>query len=95
MDERNLLLAIKCDDPDAFKKIYLRYRLKIYYFAFRFVRNKADAEEVVQEVFIRIWNSRKQINEALSFNSYLFTITKIIFSIRKERKLTIRHLSIS
>lgn len=86
MDERNLLLAIKCDDPDAFKKVYLRYRLKLYYFAFRFMRNKEDAEEVVQEVFIKIWNSRKQLNETLSFNSYLFTIAKNhIFNLNRDK----------
>lgn len=86
MDDRNLLLAIKCDDPDAFKKLFFRYRLKVYYFAFRFLRNKEEAEEVVQEVFIRIWNNRKQLNEALSFNSYLFTITKnFIFNLNRDK----------
>lgn len=86
MDEKSLLLAIKCDDPDAYKKLFLRYRLKVYYFAFRFLRNKSDAEEVVQEVFIRVWNSRKQINETLSFNSYLFTITKnYIFNLNRDK----------
>lgn len=86
MDERNLLLAIKCDDPDAFKKLFFRYRLKVYYFAYRFLRNKQEAEEVVQEVFIRIWNNRKQLNEALSFNSYLFTITKnYIFNLNRDK----------
>lgn len=86
MDERNLLLAIKCDDPDAFKKLYLKYRLKVYYFAYRFLRNKTEAEEVVQEVFIRIWNTRMQLNEGLSFNSYLFTITKnYIFNLNRDK----------
>ncbi|HEX3006771.1 MAG TPA: RNA polymerase sigma-70 factor [Bacteroidales bacterium] len=86
MDEKNLLLAIKNDDPEAFKKLYLKYRLKLYYFAFRFLRNKADSEEVVQEVFVRVWNIRKQINEALSFNSYLFTITKnYIFNQKRDK----------
>lgn len=86
MDEKNLLLAIKCDNPEAFKRIYLRYRLKVYYFAYRFLRNKTEAEEVVQEVFIRIWNSRKQINETLSFNSYLFAITKnLIFNLKRDK----------
>lgn len=86
MDEKNLLLAIKCDDPGAFRKIYLRYRLKVYYFAFRFLRNKTEAEEVVQEVFVRIWTSRKQLNETLSFNSYLFTITKnYIFNLNRNK----------
>ena len=86
MDERTLLLAIKCDDPEAFKKIYLRYRLKVYYFALRFLKSKVEAEEVVQEVFIKIWNGRKQINETLSFNSYLFTITKNhIFNLNRDK----------
>lgn len=87
MDEKNLLLAIKCDDPDAFKKIYLRYQLKVYYFAYRFFRNKEEAEEVVQEVFIRIWNNRKFLNETLSFNSYLFTIAKNYIFNQKRDKL--------
>lgn len=86
MFEKKLLLAIKNDDPNAFKKLFLLYRLKVYYFSYRFLRDKTEAEEVVQEVFIRIWNSRKQLNESLSFNSYLFTITRnYIFNLKRDK----------
>lgn len=86
MDEKILLIAIKNDDPEAFRKIFQRYSKKLYYFAYRFLKDQTEAEEVVQEVFIRIWNSRKMLNENLSFNSYLFTTGKnFIFNINRSK----------
>lgn len=86
MEEKSLILAVKNDDPDAFRKLFQRYSAKLYYFAFRFLRNQTESEEVVQEVFVKIWNIRKQLNENLSFNSFLFTIAKNhIFNLRRNK----------
>src|SRR6266516_913233 len=46
---------IRAGDVDAFEALYRTYWQRLYAFAFRYVRSKEDAEEVVQDVFFRIW----------------------------------------
>src|SRR6266487_2317864 len=49
---------IRAGDVDAFEALYRTYWQRLYTFAFRYVRSKEDAEEVVQDVFFRIWRGR-------------------------------------
>ena len=65
----------KADDMSAFDIIYRKYSKKLYRFAYSIVKVKPDAEGIVHEVFIKVWEKRNKIDEYLSFESYLFTIT--------------------
>ena len=58
----------------AFDIIYQKYSRRLYGFVFRYVKQEADTEEIVQEVFIKIWKSRTKIDVFSSFESFLFTI---------------------
>lgn len=58
----------------AFDAIYERYCSRLYGFVFRYVKQEVDAEEIVQEVFVKIWEARKKIEVHTSFESFLFTI---------------------
>lgn len=58
----------------AFDAIYERYCKRLYGFVFRYIKQEVDAEEIVQEVFIKIWESRKIIDSYSSFESFIFTI---------------------
>ncbi|MFN8254342.1 MAG: RNA polymerase sigma-70 factor [Bacteroidales bacterium] len=60
----------------AFEYIYNKYAAKVYNFCRKLYLSHDDAEEMVQNVFISIWEHREQINPEKSFDSYLFTITK-------------------
>jgi len=59
----------------GFDAIYRKYSRRVFQFAVSILKTQDDAEEIVQEVFLRIWEKRKDIQEHLSFKSYLFTIT--------------------
>jgi len=52
-----------------------------------YLKSEADAEEIVQEVFVKIWNNREELSLQKSFESYLFTIAKngILNTIRKSK----------
>lgn len=65
----------KADDMSAFDVIYRKYSKKLYRFAYGILKVQTDAEEIVHEVFIKVWENRNKIDEYLSFESYLFTIT--------------------
>lgn len=95
--ETSLLIKVINGDPLAFKAIYEHYCDKIYYVSTRFGLDKDDAEEIVQEVFVKVWEKRKDIKTELSFNAYLQTIAKnLILKKFRSRLLDIaarKHLS--
>ena len=67
-----LVEKIREDNEDAFRSLFNRYSRKIYYFSLRFLCSKEDAEELVQSVFINIWEQRRTLDETLSVKSYIF-----------------------
>jgi len=70
----DLLRLLKHGDLHAFDAIYERYSKRLYCFVFRYIKQESDAEGIVQEVFLKIWEARKNIDLHCSFNSFLFTI---------------------
>lgn len=74
LSETDLISRLKKGDLDAFDGIYANYSGKLYSFGMRYLRSEADAEELVQSVFLKIWENRRRIDDNLSFHSYLFTI---------------------
>jgi RNA polymerase sigma-70 factor (family 1) len=70
-----LLLKLRNGDASAFAEIYNQYRRKILVYASNLCKSEDLAEEIVQEVFIKIWQKRAQINTALHFGAYIKKIT--------------------
>lgn len=81
------LTKLKNGDWSSFEEIYNIFRPQLYAFVFRYLKSKEDSEEIIQDVFIQIWENRGFLNEKLSFKSYLFTITRnrIIDYFRKKK----------
>ncbi len=69
-----LVKLLKKGDMSAFDIIYKKYSRRLYGFVFRYVKQEVDTEEIVQEVFVKIWQNRDKINVYSSFESFLFTI---------------------
>ena len=74
ISEKTYLSALKNDDVKAFDQLFAEYGKRLYHFAYGYLKSKEEAEGVVQEVFLRIWRNRKQLNPDLSFKAYLFKI---------------------
>nr|WP_321357223.1 RNA polymerase sigma-70 factor [uncultured Draconibacterium sp.] len=70
-----LIGLLKKGDVAAFDTIYNMYCHKLHQFVIRYLKQEEDAEEIVQEVFIKIWESREKIKNHASFESFLFTIS--------------------
>ena len=87
-DEIMLVKALKKGDVKAFDNLFSEYGSRIYHFTYGYLKSKEDAEEVVQEVFIRIWKNRKDLKPDLSFKAYLFKIAYnlIIETFQKVRR---------
>lgn len=71
----DLIYDLRKSDVSAFNKIYAKYAVHLYRFAFKYLKTKEEAEELVQSVFLKIWEGRRSIKTDTSFRSYLFTIT--------------------
>ena len=84
--EKEYLIRLIEDDASAFEHIYYLYVERVYYFAYRYLSNAEETEEIVQEVFTKIWENRSNINTELSFSGYLLTTTKnTIFNEHRKR----------
>lgn len=74
--DRDLVKRVQNSDEKAFELLFNRYYEKLYYFAYRYMQNKQDAEGIVQELFTKIWLNRSKLDTEQSFNAYLFTIAR-------------------
>jgi RNA polymerase sigma-70 factor (ECF subfamily) len=75
-DERELLSLLKQGNEQAFEKIYNSYSSRLFGNIFRMVKSETTTQEILQEVFIKIWNNRASIDLDRSFRSYLFRIAE-------------------
>lgn len=71
---------------NSFKQLYEHYYNRLLFFARKYVENMETAEEVISEVFLKLWKKRKEIQINSSFQSYLYTSVrnKCLDHIRKE-----------
>ncbi len=69
-----LISLLSKGDINAFDAIYERYCHRLFGFVIRYLKCREDAEEIVQEVFLKIWESRQKIYSNSSFESFIFTI---------------------
>jgi RNA polymerase sigma-70 factor (family 1) len=75
-DEKALLLLVTGGDEEAFTRLFHEYRNKIYSIAYDLTESASVSEEIVQDVFLKIWIKRESLGEVDSFRAYLFTITR-------------------
>lgn len=91
-NENELLAKVAAGDDKAFGTIFHHYRRKIYAYAFHVSGSSGQADELVQEVFLKVWLNRDKITHILRFDNWLFTIARnqvfdMLKSIAKEASL--------
>jgi RNA polymerase sigma-70 factor (ECF subfamily) len=72
--DNELVERLKKGDLEAFDMIYDMYAGRLYAFGMRYLRSTEEAKELVQSVFMKVWENHRTIDLSLSFRSYLFTI---------------------
>lgn len=81
-----LIARFRDGDMDAFRNIYNSFCEPLYRFAFSYLKDSFEAEEIVQDVFLKVWEKRDEVDEHKSFKSYLYRITvNKIFNELKHR----------
>lgn len=74
MDERDLLLRLQTGDHEAFEELYRSYAAKLTSKLLTLLRDSELAGDILQDLFIKVWELRADINPEKSFGGYLHTI---------------------
>ncbi|RXF69342.1 RNA polymerase sigma factor [Arcticibacter tournemirensis] len=74
--EQDLLYRLSKGDEAAFVSIFDLYSARIYNFIIKYVQSPPLAEDLTQEVFMKLWESRAQVTKIESFKAYLFVIAR-------------------
>lgn len=77
-----LILRLKEGNKLAFNQLFDVYNQKLYYFSLGYLKSEKDAEEIVQDTFLKIWERRENLDPELSIHAYLF---KIAFNFIQKR----------
>ncbi len=88
-DDISLFVLIKKRDKDAFTIVYNKYHKYLYALAIRYLKNGEMAEEIVQHVFVKLWETVNDIKIQINLKNYLFTMTKnlILNTIRDKKDI--------
>lgn len=86
--DKELVEGLRRSSEACFDKLFIRYSGAIYGICRRFYLTQTDSEEVVQEVFMKVWENRHGLKSGLSFKSYLYTIARNII-LKNIRSYTI------
>lgn len=81
MDNRNqkinlLTYKVTKGDEAAFETVFFMYYPRLQKYAQSILHDSQEAEDLVQDVFIQIWNNREILDDKLCFSSYVFTLVK-------------------
>lgn len=76
LNESTAIISLKEGNIEAFNYIYKKYHASLYHYALNMVKVSSIAEDVVQDVFLKIWEVKKNINPSLNFQAYLYKISR-------------------
>jgi RNA polymerase sigma-70 factor (ECF subfamily) len=84
-EESKLISLLKEDSEYAFQLIFDKHRNRIYTTAIKYLKSPIIAQDVIQDVFLKLWFERKTINESKPLEAWLYTVAKnnILNKLRK------------
>lgn len=88
-NEKNLLLQIAEGDEKAFTRLFRSYWNKVYTQALTYLKSSHRAQEITQDIFVKIWSSKEKLPAVESFSNYLFILSRneIISALRRKEKI--------
>ena len=87
--DKKYIIGLQKGSYSDFNKLYDLYADRLYGFAYNLTHSSEMAEEIVQEVFLKIWQMREHSSPEYSFRSFLFTIAKNKFLNDLRNRLTL------
>jgi RNA polymerase sigma-70 factor, ECF subfamily len=88
VDDSTLISALRKDNLKAFETLYNRYSKSVYRFALKYLLDPEESKELVQTVFISLWEHRKSLDELKPVKSYIFkSAVNTIFNMLKKKAI--------
>ena len=82
-----ILIELAEDNEDSFEVLFNYYYPRLYNFSKSFLKIEDGIDDILQEVFVKIWQKRKSITSTVTFNSYIFTIARNLLLNELRRRL--------
>lgn len=95
-NEADLLIEVQKGNEKAFEEIFMGYHNQLAAYVMLLIESRELTEEIIQDVFIKIWNRRENLHQIEKFTSYLFILTRnyTLNALRKvvaERERTVNY----
>ncbi|MBI9064147.1 MAG: RNA polymerase sigma-70 factor [Marinilabiliaceae bacterium] len=87
IDLEKILIELAEDNEDSFEVLFNYYYPRLYNFSKSFLKMEDGIDDILQEVFVKIWQKRKSITTTVTFNSYIFTIARNLLLNELRRRL--------
>jgi RNA polymerase sigma-70 factor, ECF subfamily len=95
--DTRLMLGVRDDESGAFEELVERYQQRLVGIMHHLVGNLQEAEDLAQEVFLRVYRSRKKYRARCKFSTWLFTIANnlALNALRARRRKPVVQLNLS
>ena len=94
MEDGPILQQFVRGSHEAFREIFMRYHKKVYYFIFGLLKSEKDAEDLTQEVFLKLWTHRNRFSEVKAFAPYLYVLVKhTVFNYIESKRMRMEQLA--
>ena len=74
ISDAELARKIKAGEKNAYQELFERYAPRIFQFSLSYLKSQADAEELVQDVFLKIWEKREILDQSKNIKSFIFKV---------------------
>lgn len=91
--QKNEIVRFRDGDRVAFEALYQRYWRKVLSFTRLYIKDSYEQEEVVQQVFIRLWENRTKVDAGKDFDGFLFIVTRNLIFNRARHSFTAESLA--
>lgn len=92
LSDADLIVLMKKGNNQAYAAIYDRYKNVMYRHAYRKTGDREEAQDVLQDVFLNLWNKRDQVSEEENVSGYLYTaIRNRILNLFSHKKVRTRY----
>lgn len=94
-DEQLIKLAIE-ENKSALEMLVARYIKVVYRFVYKYARNREDAEDITQEIFVKVWKNLNKFNHNKKFRPWLYEIAKntSLDFLKKKKAIPFSHLNL-
>lgn len=92
IDNDKVIVGLKNGDKSIFEDLYRQYYIPLCYYCVKYVESLEDAEEIVQDVFFRLWEKHKELEITSSVNAYLHrSVQNSALNFLNKRKIVDRY----